>query len=219
MLKRGIKLISARCYNSCRNVLRGHTFYVKRCFSDVNKYNLNSSLKNIKKLSNSRGFHMGTLNKVILFPNTENIFAYNIINEIAPIRFQDTGRNTQIINTEADFNNFLDSNWRCATPGEITRAFYDVLNYCIAKEINISNTKFDELVNGLLDNVEKLSVDELASLLRCLALYPQTESFKSHNFHDVWSALDDVCCWHMSDWDLDTLFIFADLWFKLHLGT
>ncbi|KAK9745225.1 hypothetical protein QE152_g7013 [Popillia japonica] len=69
-----------------------------------------------------------------------------------------------------------------------------------------------------MDNVERLTTSELYLMLKCLKELPPTESYSSHNYHDVWSALDDMCIWKLRHWDYETLVKFADIFNQLHLG-
>ncbi|KAJ8985183.1 hypothetical protein NQ317_018212 [Molorchus minor] len=66
--------------------------------------------------------------------------------------------------------------------------------------------------------VNRLTNTEIIELLSTLAQYPPCESYSSHNFHDIWSCLDDICCWKMAEWDIEMCFTIANLWYKLNLG-
>ena len=69
-----------------------------------------------------------------------------------------------------------------------------------------------------MDHCEKLTYDELLDLLICLSEYPPCDSYASHNFHDIWSCLDDICCWKVHQWNLDQVLTIADAWFMLNLS-
>ncbi|XP_017774452.1 PREDICTED: FAST kinase domain-containing protein 5, mitochondrial [Nicrophorus vespilloides] len=158
-----------------------------------------------------------------LFLDRENMHAYKVIEHksaYGQVNLQDlflrTG--TTEINSELEMNVMLSQDWRIQTATDIVRAFRIALPVCIENNINLSDTRFNNLTDGLLDNVEKITDEELIEMLDLLALYPETESFKSHNYHDIWSALDDVCCWRLSSWDKENVFPIADRWYKLNLG-
>lgn len=169
---------------------------------------------------NRRFLHLNTPKRAKEFVELENTHARKIIQTI-PLFTISTEHNIltdKIIDTENDFNSFLNQNWRTATPGDVVRGFLNVLDYSRKADINISDTRFDKLVDGLMDSVEKLTDKELYTLLECLTRFPLTGAYNSHNFHDVWSALDDICSHKLRNWDLETMFKFADLFHQLHLG-
>lgn len=124
----------------------------------------------------------------------------------------------RLVTTQEDFNRFLARNWRSATATEIAQAFRDVVDFCALNTIPVSDSRFDNLVDGLMDHVEKLTDEELADLLKCFIKFPRCETYASHNFHDVWSALDDICVMRMNDWSTEKRFYFAELWYRLNLG-
>ncbi|CAH1953484.1 unnamed protein product [Acanthoscelides obtectus] len=150
-----------------------------------------------------------------LHDSNENNFAYNIISkQLSPI--------TYIRPTEAEtleeFESTLDKCWRDATATEIVEAIKSVKKYCIKNNITIEDTRFDKLVDGLMDHCEELTYVELVELLECLSELPLAHGYDTHNFHDVWSCLDDISCWQMLEWNVDQSFTVANLWFKLRLG-
>lgn len=177
----------------------------------------NDFLPNLKV--SCRNVQFSAKSNAKIFQDYENNYAYGILREL-PVMDKFDGVSTvgNRIDTAEQFDAILEQNWRASSATKILHAFESVSDYCVTNDIDLSDTRFDKLVDGLLDNVEKLSVDEIAAMLRCLAKFPQTESFKSHNFHDAWSALDDVCCWRMPDWSVEQMFHFAHLWYKLNLG-
>nr|CAH7758563.1 unnamed protein product [Callosobruchus chinensis] len=156
-----------------------------------------------------------SLNQNRLYTFNENAFAYNIISrdllhkiEIPPTE----------VGTLEEFESIMDKNWRNATASEIVKAFKSVTNYCINNSITIEDLRFDKIVDGLMDHCEKLTYVELVELLECLSELPLTSGYDAHNFHDIWSCLDDICCWQMIEWNVDQAFTIANLWYKLNLG-
>ncbi|GJQ85365.1 hypothetical protein Trydic_g10139 [Trypoxylus dichotomus] len=155
------------------------------------------------------------------FYETENVHALRILESFpltTTLNDDHLQHATQIISSDTEFNKLLDQHWRIASPSRIVKTFLSVVDYCQKQNINISDNRFDRLVDGLLDNVENLTMDELYAMLKCLKGLPMTENYSSHNYHDVWSALDDICTWRLNDWDRDTLFKFANMFYLLHLG-
>lgn len=198
---------------------------------DTIKLNLNTKeIYSIKKISNfnvynlnryHRFLHTNSANFAKNFVETENTYARKVL-ESFPITSdlidEPLHRSDTIVRSEDDFNKFLDQDWRVAPPSHIIRGFVTILDYCREHNISISDTRFDKLVDGLMDNVERLTTSELYLMLKCLKELPPTESYSSHNYHDVWSALDDMCIWKLRHWDYETLVKFADIFNQLHLG-
>lgn len=166
-----------------------------------------------------RPFHSTLRSQTRIFVDHENVHAYRIIQAI-PVAV-DTENYTFVsceVEGENEFINLLQQNWRSSTAGDILDAFKNAANYCVLNNIPISDSRFDNLVDGLMDHVECLTDDELSELLATISRYPACESYKSHNYHDVWSCLDDICCWRLTNWSTDTILQFANHWYKLNLG-
>ncbi|CAG9815090.1 unnamed protein product [Phaedon cochleariae] len=151
-----------------------------------------------------------------LFATHENSFAFNVITKHNLNKLQ--YKVSEEVFTLQAFNNLLDRNWRECAAEDIMNAFENVRKYCIVNNIPLSDMRFNKLVDGLMDNCEKLSDENLISLLGCISEYPLCENFDAHNFHDIWSCLDDICCWKMVNWDIDKCFIVANIWYKMNLG-
>lgn len=170
-------------------------------------------------LPNSKYFHT-SLQRTIIVASHENDYAFNVINKLKTKRIGIGDPN--IYNHEVDnleeFNKMLDQNWRQATASVIVETFKNVKKFCIQNNIDLSDKRFDKLVDGLLDNCEYLTVNQLADLLSCIVEMPPTERYDSHNFHDLWSCLDDICCCRVVDWDVDTSLEIAKFWYQLYLG-
>lgn len=208
MLRHTVKYV---CTFNIRNV----------CFISSNHISLfhKSELlnHNLKFLNVQRTIYVSKVSAAKLFYDYENAFAFNIINKdgnnIVPIKSP-----VSEVTTLEKFNDVLNQNWRHSSCTEIVNAFKNVKGYCVSNGINISDTRFNNLVDGLMDHCEKLSDTELFELLQCLSELPPCDSATSHNFHDVWSCLDDMCCWKMIEWDIEKMFKFANVWYKLNLG-
>lgn len=219
--------------NQLAHSYRLATFFTKskQILSNSNKLNLTFSKQNSifsfktvnvpfsVSLAPRRVFHTSTRRPAKIFVDRENLYAYKILQNISVI--PDTEQNSFVsceVDSESQLNDLLDRDWRSSNATQIVDAFKNALNYCILKSINLSDTRFDKLVDGLMDHVEYLTDEELADLLVCISKYPPCETIKSHNFHDVWSALDDCSCWKLGSWPIETALRFANLWFKLNLG-
>uniref|UniRef100_A0A6P7F9H3 FAST kinase domain-containing protein 5, mitochondrial n=1 Tax=Diabrotica virgifera virgifera TaxID=50390 RepID=A0A6P7F9H3_DIAVI len=161
-------------------------------------------------------FHSSSSNNNV-FIDHENIYAHKIVfKDFLPSSVINVPEN-DVSSTEW-FQEVLAQNWRDSNIDDIVTTFYRVKNFCIKNGIAILDTRFDNLVDGLMDNCEHIKDDQLIGLLYCLSEYPPVESYKSHNFHDVWSCLDDICCWKIIEWDMEKSFTVANAWYKLRLG-
>lgn len=118
---------------------------------------------------------------------------------------------------ETQFYELLNKNWRSKTATEILKGFLTACNYSRANNIPLTNNCFDKLVDGLMDRCQDLTDSELSDLLSCVREYPLPETIQGHNFHDIWSALDDICLSRHENWTLDELLLFSDHWYLLGL--
>lgn len=148
----------------------------------------------------------------------ENNFLFNVLNSTPTADNVSLSANEQIILDEVTFTSYLNKDWRSSNASDIVRAFKTVKQFCIEHNISFDDPRFDSLVDGLMDHCEHLTDHELLDLLKCMAEYPVCTAFNSHNYHDMWSCLDDICCWKMPTWDVNTLFAFSNAWYKLKLG-
>ncbi|XP_044764319.1 FAST kinase domain-containing protein 5, mitochondrial [Coccinella septempunctata] len=125
------------------------------------------------------------------------------------------------VKTPEEFEDLLNRDYRknngCAAT-TILNTFKAVEKFCCRNQITISDPRFDKLVDGLMDHCRKLTDDEIVELLFLLARYPKCQSYRDHNYHDVWSCLDDVSRERVTTTDTDFLFEVANAWYQLDLG-
>lgn len=172
---------------------------------------------NLKRIFTNKQFNTNAYKCAKVFADTENKYAFNVLT-IFPLTSPQLELKPFKTTYDEDFDSILKKNWRTASATDILETFKICVDYSKLNNINLSDTRFNNLVDGLMDNIEKLTYDEICELLIILTKYPPTESYRSHNFEDIWSALDDICCWKMSDWNKDQLFHLAQLWYQLNLG-
>lgn len=163
-----------------------------------------------------------TPNQIYSYINehAENSYAYSIIKSL-PSPYRGTFQlqsPSSVVKSEDELAAVLDQNWRTRSATEIVDAFRNAVHYCNENEVGLSDARFDKLVDGLMDNVEYLTDEELSQLMICVMKFPPSRMITAHNFHDVWSALDDICCSRVEGWDSETRFKFAELWYLLRLG-
>ncbi|KAL1502129.1 hypothetical protein ABEB36_007321 [Hypothenemus hampei] len=158
-------------------------------------------------------------NDLFSFIQHENNYVYKIVNRTPLISStRETILGQETILQQNEFDNYLNKNWRQSNASDIVKAFEDVEQYCIDNNVSVTDSIFDNLVDGLMDHCEKLTDQEILRLLNCLSKLPPCNAFDSQNYHEVWSCLDDICCWKMVNWDLETLFAIADVWYQLRLA-
>lgn len=175
---------------------------------------------NLRVLNVLRTFSVSKVSAAKLFHDHENAYAFSIVNKESLDMSNTVIAKSPLseVTTLEEFNDVLNQNWRHSSSTEIVNAFRSIKKFCVDNGINVSDHRFDKLVDGLMDHCEKLSDTELFDLLQCLLEIPPSESATSHNFHDIWSCLDDICCWKVTEWDLEKMFKFANIWYKLNLG-
>lgn len=194
----------------CVQLINARQFHAVRTLKPPKRHNL----QKLRYLTTS------TVSYVKLYTDTENIYAHKILQTI-PVAdnaiFTLKPPNQKVTTTE-DFERLLDQNWRKKTATEILEAFKNVSDYCMANNIPLSDKRFDRLVDGFVDHVEKLTDDQMSDFMICLQKFPWCSSYDAHNFHDIWSALDDICLIRMHEWPVKKRYYFADLWYRLNLA-
>lgn len=190
-------------------------------FSFKNKNSLCISLNKTQNtkynLAHALCFHTSAPARLVVSSH-ENNYAFSVVNKIPPKLLENSINESHEVDNLEEFNNMLLRNWRTASASAIVQAFRNVKNFSIQHNIDLSDKRFDNLIDGVVDNCEHLTVDEIITLLSCIGEMPVTESYHSHNFHDLWSCLDDICCYKMVNWDVDTSLEVGKLWYKLHIG-
>lgn len=197
----------------CINSITRRCLTQLHCWNGSKKFYLEKSSFNLTFL---RDFHCSANLNEKLFPDIENEHAFSHLPPLEPIQLAWTS--SKEVNNVDDLQELLAKNWRQSNASEIVEAFERVKNICKAHDITLSDTRFDNLVDGLMDHCEKLTNDELLRLLRIIAKLPECESSTARNYVDVWNCLDDICCWKLGSWDINTKFIFAEAWYGLHLA-
>lgn len=155
-----------------------------------------------------------------IFKYIENNHAYKILQGIPEYKYTLYNKSTNVESiqlSKTEFEEILIKNWRSKSATDILEGFKRVSNYARENNVPLSNNCFDKIVDGLMDHCKNLTDDELAELLNIMRKFPVSETLTSHNFQDMWSALDDVCCLRYDKWSIDKLLQFADLWYLLGL--
>lgn len=168
-------------------------------------------------LTHNLHFHISSPARVVVI-SQENNYAFGVVSKFPSKHIEKTKIESHQVESLEEFNNVLEQNWRNSSVKVIVEVFRNVTNFCIQHNIDLSDKRFDNLVDGVVDNCEHLTKDEMVTLLSCIAKMPVTESYQTHNFHDLWSCLDDICCYRLVDWDVDTCLEISKEWYRLNLG-
>ncbi|XP_019872649.1 FAST kinase domain-containing protein 5, mitochondrial [Aethina tumida] len=175
---------------------------------------LRPNLPSLTTINSIKTVHTSCVVQAKIFVENENQYMYTLL----PNTVYQTEKPSETINTLENFNETMQKHYRKSPIDEIVDTFLNVKQFCIDNNINISDKRFDNLVDGLMDQCQDLTDQQLYDLLTTLTELPPCDGYDSHNFHDVWSCLDDFCIWRLQNWDIKTMFKYADLWYKLNLG-
>lgn len=175
---------------------------------------LRPNLPSLTTINSIKTVHTSCVVQAKIFVENENQYMYTLL----PNTVYQTEKPSKTINTLEKFNETMQKYYRKSPIDEIVDTFLNVKQFCINNNINISDKRFDNLVDGLMDQCQDLTDQQLYDLLTTLTELPPCDGYDSHNFHDVWSCLDDFCIWRLQNWDIKTMFKYADLWYKLNLG-
>lgn len=149
----------------------------------------------------------------------ENEFMFQFISRNGPCL--PVSSKIREVDTMGKFEDLLNENYRknsdySAT--DILNIFKSLQTFCCQNQIDISDARFDNLVDGLMDHCRELTDSELLEFVHLLNRYPRCVSYKEHNFHDVWSCLDDMSRERLSNKKTDYLLKLANAWYELDLG-
>lgn len=194
---------------------------VRRYLSKYKNFNLEQHL-----LRNSvpnvciqyKQIHKSNISNQKLRVETENNHAYTIMQSLSPYKhtLSMIQQFDNIIERE-EFDKVLNKHWRSESATNIVNAFKHLCYYANIHNIPLSDNCFNNLVDGLMDKCQDLSDQELSEILLCIKNYPAPDSMTSHNFHDIWSALDDMCCKRIVSWQKEKVLLFTDHWYLLGL--
>lgn len=202
MFKNVYQLYKYRSISSCITVING---------SNMNKYqNVMSTFY--------KSFHVSPAKEKRVFQDLENQHAHNIIlNRLNLVNRMESAINGHI--SDEEFNSICsESNWPNKNNAELTNSFKNLAIYCKSKEVVISDTRLDHIVDAVCYRCFNFSDDELENVLYYLGAFPETATINDRNFLELWSAFDDACVARLSNWDIDKLLEIADLWYRLHLS-
>lgn len=118
-----------------------------------------------------------------------------------------------------DLDNFeLEENYSGKTVEELVKEFEVLSHYCVAEDVDMSNSEFDHFVSVLIKNVKNLSDDQLMSVLTSLRNFPETPATTSNNFMPLWNTLDHECVHRLNVWSHQKILKYCNLWMNLNLA-
>ncbi|XP_063231081.1 FAST kinase domain-containing protein 5, mitochondrial [Bacillus rossius redtenbacheri] len=160
------------------------------------------------------------LNCVKFFAEKENDYAHFVMESNAS--YSQTLYKRRLLEhnslCDGDYIKYIRSDWSNSSPSELLSAFTDITHYCAARSKPITDPELTNLSKAVAEKCVDFSDEELLKCLECLTHWPETESLKSVNFVDVWSALDKACLSRIKVWNAKTLLYVADIWYSLHLS-
>lgn len=155
-----------------------------------------------------------------IFRETENETAYQVLKDLninTIIKENDIDR----LLVKFDINvasNFLDKNWHTVSIDDLMQGLFDVVSYCRKTEVQISDTKFDSIVDAITERRYEFTDNQLMDLLKSLMILPETPTKHTRNFWDIWLAIEEVNVDRMSDVNYPKRFLIADHYYRLNLG-
>ncbi|XP_041973394.1 uncharacterized protein LOC121729071 [Aricia agestis] len=160
-------------------------------------------------------FSTSALLRLKMFAENENKFAYSLMEKYGYVPDLTPGFTNDFSKTKATFETTSLDNCCKETPQRIFHCFEDLAKYCNENNISISDTKFDNFIDTLTDNIKYATNEELKTLFFTLARFPPTESIRTRNFIEVWAALDDECLKRYHTMDFDDVLSHLSLFYLL----
>lgn len=178
--------------------------------------------RNLVKISsrlllNHRRLHVTSFYQAKVFVDRENSHAhevlatspkYNIFKEIEISPISQTPEN--------DLLTLLQPSE--VTPSTVINDFQFIASYCNNTGTCISEDRFDKFVDNFTSNCHKFTESQVIEALGLFTLLPKTESVRTKNFLELWSALDIICVERADEWDINTQLRVADAWYALNLA-
>lgn len=206
------RLFHSKMYKFLNNICKRKTLGFLHKTRNVPECMNTFTLKYNRHLNTTR------INYEKLFIDKENKYAYGILPNLSTNVIRSDTYNLTDVENNVEFEEIARKHWRTSTIIEIKQTFQRLLKYCVVNNISLSDLRFNNLVDGLIDNVEHLTYEDMMELLSCLTKFPHSDSYAAHNFYDVWTALDDICYWRMNEWSIEQQFHIAEMWYKWNLG-
>lgn len=190
-------------------------FYTRSFILKCTKLRVTSNLIN---LTSTKFIHQSSTHLRRFFQDHENQHAHDIvlkrsnyINSIECIK--------ELTLSDDKFRIICDEkNWTTKTDSELIESFKRLAIYCELQNIQLSDTRFDHIVDTICDRCFKFSDEQLEIVLQYLGAFPEGESINDRNFVELWSALDDTCVNRVTEWHTDKMLQIADLWYRLRLS-
>uniref|UniRef100_A0A336M7Y5 CSON011754 protein n=2 Tax=Culicoides sonorensis TaxID=179676 RepID=A0A336M7Y5_CULSO len=153
------------------------------------------------------------------FKETENEFAHRIL---ASAGVSNMLKQEDLYSLFTSSNKSIDSiltkNFQECSIDQLMTYMVLVAKYCMDNNIQISDRKFDGIVDCLADRRFELNDEQLIKGLKLLMILPKTPSKHTRNYWDLWLAFEQVCLERCQNWDVDKRLFFTDIFYQLNLG-
>lgn len=116
----------------------------------------------------------------------------------------------------SDVGGELDIDWlnsaECTNEELIERLLF-VGNYCLHKNVLLTSTTFDTVVDNFCQKLPNFNENEIIASLQVFAKMPISEfTLNDRNFTELFMALDDHCGFCIRNWNCDQLLTIWDIW-------
>lgn len=155
------------------------------------------------------------------FKETENEFAHRVLTLAGVSNIVKPEDLTTLLTKPAPTSLdplLLSKSWHSCPIDELFAGLESVIIFCKSFNVQISDKKFDALIDAFTDRRYELTDDQLAAALKLLMILPPTPSRNTRNYWDLWLAIEQVCLDRCPDWDLDKRLLFTDHFYQLNLG-
>ncbi|XP_058818306.1 uncharacterized protein LOC131681507 [Topomyia yanbarensis] len=184
---------------------------------NINVINRDVIIAKTRFLGLPPSFHSSCKLEVKKFSDSENDFAREILQQNAAGIAVKTLQSSATNNSEQpEFQQITD--WHSLSGQDLLIQFGQVVEICRQNEICISDRRFDQFVEALVNRIASFSDEQLIESLRLLVELGPTPAVNTRNFLDIWKALDQVCLKRITTWKTDELLHMADQWYPLRLS-
>lgn len=181
------------------------------------RFTRNTSKIFTSRLQNHRTLHKTSFCQAKIFLDKENSYAHEVLATSSKYNIFREWTIDGIPQTqEHDLLTLLQSSE--VTPTTVISDFQFIASYCRNSKSCISEDRFDKFVDNFTSICHQFTDSQVTEALKLLKLLPETESIRSKNFLELWSALDKKCVEMANNWDTNTQLKIADAWYSLNLA-
>uniref|UniRef100_A0A1B6F893 RAP domain-containing protein n=1 Tax=Cuerna arida TaxID=1464854 RepID=A0A1B6F893_9HEMI len=121
--------------------------------------------------------------------------------------------------TDKEFENIVGvADWKNKSAYNVVVSFISLAVYSSSKlKVTVDDERFDKLVSEFVQKCSQFTEDQLIDSLVAVQFWPLSEHVKTHNYLQIWKALDHVCHDRYLDWTVDKMLFMMDLWYNIKL--